>query len=331
MNAFGINAFRDHGIVTRVVATVIIIAFGGLVTAPAVAATRAANELATERQERTALPEQSESTKLNAALLETKEALRQVAGLPDVLDRVASQNERKAARDTIKTLRKQLRDLDKAARDDFRAIEKHLKANNLSDVILQRHYDAVAQYQREADALLNDLDALETLDDTKAAERAANAFERLEKQQLRRSHQPFDPNEMPNRSLRVDDKREPRLDAEQFIADMDAFNAELALAANENYDISGLEGANNAAYLAANPEVTLSDAIHTKAEELNHDPINIYNWVRNNVQWQPAWGAVQNADITLSAQRGNAFDIAGVFPDDYDPNTVDPERRLVGV
>ena len=31
-----------------------------------------------------------------------------------------------------------------------------------------------------------------------------------------------------------------------------------------------------------------------------------------NITWQPTWGGIQNADLTLSAQRGNAMDIAGL-------------------
>lgn len=307
-NTSMISTIRNGGVWVRSLSAVVILAFGGLVTSPAVAATRAEME----RQERTALPEQTESARLNTALVSVKNELRKLAGKPDVLDRVASKEERKAAREALKDLRKQLRELDKAARADFREIEKHLKANKLSDVILQRHHDAVAKYEAEAEALLTDLAGIEALGDAKAAERAAKAFERLDKKQLRRSHQPFDPNQLPNRSLKADDKREPRLEAEQFIADMNAFDANLALAANENFDLSGLQDANNAAYLAPTTEAVLSEAIQAKAAELNHDPVAIYNWVRNNVQWQPTWGAVQNADITLSAERGNAFDIASL-------------------
>ncbi len=74
-----------------------------------------------------------------------------------------------------------------------------------------------------------------------------------------------------------------------------------------------LAGANDPAYLAATTEVTLSDAIRAQAEALDHDPVNIYHWVRNHIAWQPTWGAVQDADLTLSSQRGNAMDIASLL------------------
>jgi transglutaminase-like putative cysteine protease len=43
-----------------------------------------------------------------------------------------------------------------------------------------------------------------------------------------------------------------------------------------------------------------------------YDPVKIHHWVRNHIEWIPTWGAVQNAELTLSAQRGNAMDIASL-------------------
>ncbi len=34
--------------------------------------------------------------------------------------------------------------------------------------------------------------------------------------------------------------------------------------------------------------------------------------MRNNVEWLPSWGAIQDAELTLEAQRGNAMDIASL-------------------
>jgi hypothetical protein len=73
-------------------------------------------------------------------------------------------------------------------------------------------------------------------------------------------------------------------------------------AARQSLFPGNLPGASDPAYLAATTEVTLSDAIKAKAEELNYDPVTIYHWLRNHIQWQPAWGAMQTADLTLSTQ-----------------------------
>lgn len=307
MTTWGIAALRDGGLFVRSTAAIIIIAFVGLVTSPAVAATRAEME----RQERTAVPEQGESAKLNAALRATKEELRKLAGKPDVLDRVASKEERKAAREALKDLREQLRELDKVARADFREIEKHLKANKLSDVILQRHHEAVAKYEAEAEALLNDLAGIETLDDAKATERAAKAFERLDKQQLERSHKPFDPNKMP--FGRPDNKvREPATTPEEFAAlgfeqQPEFMAASVALTSGLGF---GADDPANLIYLAATPDAQITPAIEQLAEELENNPVKIYNWVRNNIEFLPTYGSIQGSQLTLDNRKGNAFDTA---------------------
>jgi len=63
-------------------------------------------------------------------------------------------------------------------------------------------------------------------------------------------------------------------------------------------------------YKASKGEAELTTDIRSKANELNRNALNIYNWVRNNVEWQPTWGGQQTADMTLDVQKGNAMDIA---------------------
>ncbi|MBI5278680.1 MAG: hypothetical protein HY854_19775 [Burkholderiales bacterium] len=91
--------------------------------------------------------------------------------------------------------------------------------------------------------------------------------------------------------------------------------------------------------LAESPEVRLSPAIRAKAEVLGHNPVNILNWVRANVQFVPGWGAVQDADATLRTLRGNAVDIASLtiamlrasgIPARYQFGTVDVPLSVAG-
>ena len=87
----------------------------------------------------------------------------------------------------------------------------------------------------------------------------------------------------------------------------------MKLAALGDFKFDQLTGASDPAYLAATTEVTLAPAIQAKAAELGHNPVKIYSWVRNNVEWLPTWGATQDADVTLGSQRGNAMDIASLL------------------
>jgi len=130
--------------------------------------------------------------------------------------------------------------------------------------------------------------------------------------QFKRAQQPFDPNVLPNRSLTPKPNNTPKLQAEDFTTAGLHNTPYIQLAALGDFTFNKLAGASDPAYLAASPEVTLSQAIKDKAAALNYDPIQIYQWVRNTIEWQPAWGAMQSADLTLSAGRGNAMDIASL-------------------
>src|SRR5882724_5845965 len=62
--------------------------------------------------------------------------------------------------------------------------------------------------------------------------------------------------------------------------------------------------------LAETDEIQLTPAIQAKAAELGNNPVNIYNWVRNNIEGVPTAGAIQSAQDTLDKKRGNATDTA---------------------
>jgi hypothetical protein len=63
-------------------------------------------------------------------------------------------------------------------------------------------------------------------------------------------------------------------------------------------------------YLGSKAEAEITADIRARATALGNNALNIYNWVRNNIEWQPTWGGQQTADMTLDVKRGNAMDIA---------------------
>ncbi|MDB5813858.1 MAG: sugar-binding protein [Rhodocyclales bacterium] len=65
--------------------------------------------------------------------------------------------------------------------------------------------------------------------------------------------------------------------------------------------------------LASTEDVQLTPAILAKAAALNKDPVKIYNWVRNNIEFIPSYGSIQGSDLTLKNGRGNAFDTASLL------------------
>jgi hypothetical protein len=60
--------------------------------------------------------------------------------------------------------------------------------------------------------------------------------------------------------------------------------------------------------LAESIDVQFTDEIKAKATELNNDPVAIYNYVYNNIEFIPSYGSIQGGAYTLLSGRGNATD-----------------------
>ncbi len=65
--------------------------------------------------------------------------------------------------------------------------------------------------------------------------------------------------------------------------------------------------------LSETPEVQFTPEIQALATQLNHNPVKIYEWVRNNIEFVPTYGSIQGAQMTLETKMGNSFDTASLF------------------
>jgi transglutaminase-like putative cysteine protease len=65
--------------------------------------------------------------------------------------------------------------------------------------------------------------------------------------------------------------------------------------------------------LAETPDVQFTDAIRAKALELRGNPVIIYNWVRNNIEYAPTYGSIQGADMCLQSKICNDMDTASLL------------------
>lgn len=213
----------------------------------------------------------------------------------------------------LTALRQELDVLDDQAGKDFDAIEIVLKDKRLPQLILDRHYQAVKAYKQGIQTLKADLDELQVATEDgarKLAAQKARAF--LIEKQTKRTRQPFNPNQLPNQSLAPNPKNKPKTKREDFVRAALYDNPRPRLAALGDFRFDKLPGAADPAYLSSSAEIVLTDAIKAKARELDYSPVKINQWVRNNVEWTPTWGAFQNADLTLSTRRGNAIDVASL-------------------
>ena len=65
--------------------------------------------------------------------------------------------------------------------------------------------------------------------------------------------------------------------------------------------------------LAETVEIQFTPEIRAKAQELNYNPVKIYEWVRHNIEFVPTYGSIQGADMCLQTKRCNAFDTASLL------------------
>lgn len=65
--------------------------------------------------------------------------------------------------------------------------------------------------------------------------------------------------------------------------------------------------------LSETPEVQFTPAIQALATQLNHHPLKIYEWVRNNIEYAPTYGSIQGADQCLQSKICNDMDTASLL------------------
>lgn len=66
-------------------------------------------------------------------------------------------------------------------------------------------------------------------------------------------------------------------------------------------------------YLTFNIDNTPSPKLNNLAASLNHDPVQIYQYVYNNIEYIPAHGSIQGADYTSQSLKGGAIDQANLL------------------
>ncbi len=212
----------------------------------------------------------------------------------------------------------------RAIQDELAKTEEKIKNENLPDVILERHNGFVRQmnerFSELSKTLLSAKNAEKTITMQKNVSKMDSTFKKLLKPQ-KDSH--IDPDNLPHRSRQPVDKK-PRLDKKDF---EDAYGRNSASMKTEpRYlasigSLRGILGADVALasetldpqYLSETIEVVFTSDILAKAEELDHDPVKIYNWVRNNIEFVPTYGSIQGAQMTLETLQGNAFDTASLL------------------
>jgi len=233
----------------------------------------------------------------------------------------------------IKAKKEEIGSLDVEIKNQFAETEKKLKDTNLPDEILQRHYKFTKHYEDNLNELKTNLDAIDkagTEAEIKAEVEKTKAH--LDKVKPPKKHIPLDPNKLPNRAQKLP-RKDPRLKKEDFDKDFGtkvasqskvkpilvASNGSLKGLLSSDYEsqssvlIAQVTNPPTPADLAETIEVQFTPEIIAKAQELGNNPVKIYNWVRNNIEFIPTYGSIQGAHMTLLTKQGNDFDTASLL------------------
>ena len=226
----------------------------------------------------------------------------------------------------IKQVRAQQRELEQmeAGMDaDFTATEKHLNDHKLPAVILARQQAAVKEFKTRQRELKQKLKAVSDADDAHDAKQREQKVRDLDgylkATQHREAHAPANPNKLPfgaESSAPGGKVRPPKKSQREYRASL--FKSELVMLAGPIPNgfvmpATTLSATPTAADLAATEDIVLTPAIKAQAAALNNNPVQIYNWVRNNIQFLPTYGSIQGADMTLQTRRGNDMDSASLL------------------
>lgn len=198
-------------------------------------------------------------------------------------------------------------------RAEFAATRADLVKKNLPAEILARHDEAVGQFEQRA-ATFAQIVAAAGSDE----ERVTRLAEFFDKFPNKRKPGKFDPKKLPW-STPQPNKRMPAETQTAWYQNL--YGDQKIRLAQAGGSIGPLQfttmpeasQAPTTADLAETDEVQLTPEIRAKAQELGNNPVNIYNWVRNNIEWVPSAGAIQNANSTLLNRRGNATDTASLL------------------
>jgi transglutaminase-like putative cysteine protease len=212
--------------------------------------------------------------------------------------------------------------LESEAEADFAGVEAHLKAHHLPEEIQARHRAAVAEFRVKMGELkrhLRELDQVHGKKDRANEQRALGDLTTfLKKAQKRKPHQPFDPKSLPFRT--PDEKVRPAKEKKEELEPLLHSAKPVQVAATDltpgllAYQFPPALGlAPTPEDLTETEDVQISQAIKDQAAALHHNPVDIWNWVRNTVEFVPTYGSVQGSDLTLQTLRGNAFDTSSLL------------------
>ncbi len=217
----------------------------------------------------------------------------------------------------------------------FDQLEGFIKQKKLADEVLNRQADYVRDYNAKYKALMENIESLESAhnDTTGLWARITGKTPKvdwdgvvgktlsfLETNTARPRERHFDPQNLPHRALKADKPIPPKLTREEWLK---AFAKDSSRSAPMSTQSSSAKSRGSVtvsstapptpADLAETIEVKFTPEIRQLADSLGKNPVKIFNWVRNNIEFTPTWGSIQGAELCMENRAGNAFDTASLL------------------
>ena len=225
----------------------------------------------------------------------------------------------------LKSFRKELKKENDEVLEYFASVRKRLIDKNLPQVILDRHDRTVEEYQEKFGDLQKKLERVSKAKGNNLKAAVAEAANILDKSIHKKKHLPLDPNKLPHRMPKIKE-RKPRTTLKEYLKDReeqltvdsqqftDEEKSKQSMDRERGLDIRmGAIPPPGPDDLAETVEVKFTQSIQDLAAELEHHPLKIYNWVRNNIEFVPTYGSIQGAEMCLMTKQGNAFDTSSLL------------------
>ncbi len=235
------------------------------------------------------------------------------------LENLANSGRVYSAQQRLEAVREGLRhleELEPAVAESFDSVGRMLDEKHLSSELKRRHQAAVLDFKQKQAKLKRIIEKFKAADAANHHSRRTRSLKELgaflAANHKGKRHKKLNPNKLP---WRVQDSkvRQPATSQKAFPRWVETSSTGGPESLSVERTALASLASSSAAELAETDEVQLTQPVRDLAVSLGSEPVRIYNWVRNNIEYIPSFGSIQGSDATLSKKRGNAFDTAALL------------------
>ncbi|MEJ6951919.1 transglutaminase-like domain-containing protein [Natronospora cellulosivora (SeqCode)] len=227
----------------------------------------------------------------------------------------------------LEKLSEEIKLLDKNIIEEFSKEEALLRQKNVSSKILARHFDFLNEYQEKMNYLIDLIDRNIKEDDIFFSAFSTSRTEdpreelrwELKENFLQEKYILPELDDLPVTSIDFE-AGEPG----DYQSITPAFQATMGnFQVQSNYQVQAND-------LQETIEIQFTPEIRELARDLDHNPVKIYEYIRNNFDYEPYYGSVRGSQETLRQRAGNDFDLSSLLIALYRESNI-PSRYVTGV